>query len=141
MPFKKGHSGNIKGRPRGARNRRGLILDAMAEQMNCKTRDEAELEWFKRLTSMALDEGDVTALSMLTKRIVPELKQRDSSVQISLPKSKSLAEKTATILSDMGRGKLTPHESLSILQAVALQAKIVETEELEARISQLEQNQ
>ncbi len=124
MPFAKGQSGNPKGKPRGARDRRSLILDAIAEQMNCQSREEAELEWFKQLVRLAVEGGDVTAMSMITKRIAPELKQTDSPIYISLPKNKSLANQAESIIRQMAQGKLTPQEALSVLQAVSVKAKI-----------------
>ncbi len=141
MPFAKGQSGNPKGKPRGARDRRNLILDAIAEQTNCQSREEAELEWFKQLVRLAVESGDITAMSMITKRIAPELKQTDSPIHISLPRNKSLADQADSIIRQMALGKLTPQEALSVLQAVSVKAKIFETEDLEARITQLEKNQ
>jgi len=138
MPFKKGQSGNPKGKPKGVRDRRGLILDAIAAQVGSKSREAAELEWFKRLAAMALEEGDSTAMSMLTRRIVPELKSTDTPVSIETKVGDSLTEQAALILKQMAEGGLTPQEALSVLQALSVQAKIIETDQLEERIRKLE---
>jgi len=138
MPFKKGQSGNPKGKPKGVRDRRGLILDAIAAQVGSKSREAAELEWFKRLAAMALEEGDSTAMSMLTRRIVPELKSTDTPVSIETKVGDSLTEQAALILKQMAEGSLTPQEALSVLQALSVQAKIIETDQLEERIRKLE---
>jgi len=72
-----------------------LILDAIAEQVGCESREAAELEWFKRLAAMALEEGDSTAMSMLARRIVPELKSTDTPVLFETKVGGSLTEQAA----------------------------------------------
>jgi hypothetical protein len=69
MPFVKGQSGNPAGRPRGARNRKTRIVEAMLD-----TEDKSMV---RRVIGLALA-GDPTALRLCMERLAP--RRRDGAV-------------------------------------------------------------
>ncbi len=52
--------------------------------------------------------------------------------------SGTLTEQGEMLLSAMGKGELSPTETTSMLHALAAQARIIEIDELEKRVSELE---
>src|SRR5262245_4945736 len=80
-PFKKGQSGNPKGRPRGSRNRATLAINALLD-------GEAEV-----LTRKAIElakAGDLTALRLCLDRIVPP--RKECPVTFALPPLRNVAD-------------------------------------------------
>jgi hypothetical protein len=79
--FRKGQSGNPSGRPRGARNKATLAVEALLD-------GEAEV-----LTRRAIErakEGDSVALRLCLERILPP--RKDRPVSFALPKIESAAD-------------------------------------------------
>ncbi len=61
-----------------------------------------------------------------------------ASAPFILPEDSSLTAKGAAVLSAISRGDLAPDQGAKLLQALAGQARLIEVEELERRISILE---
>src|SRR5713226_1671185 len=83
-PFEPGQSGNPSGRPKGARNRATLAVEALLD-------DEAEA-LTRKVVAMAL-EGNIAALRLCIERLSPP--RRDRSVEFNLPKMESAADAVA----------------------------------------------
>jgi Family of unknown function (DUF5681) len=119
--FKKGHSGNIKGRPRGSRNASTLLDEALRERVivteNGVRRSLTKLEaTLKQLVNKAA-QGDHRAMQLLLAHQIPRIEEHQASrsavVERSpLPPPPSAEEKhqrkfeIATILQKVGY--LTP---------------------------------
>ena len=127
MPFQAGKSGNPSGRPPGIRDRRTAmraLLEPHAQALVAKA------------VELALA-GDGTALRICIDRLIPAIKAKDDSV--SLPSlNGSLADQGRVVVEALAEGKLSPEEVSTILQALATQARIVEVDEIEKRVTALE---
>lgn len=127
MAFKKGASGNPQGRPKGIKDRRVVLRELFerhAEKLAAKA-VEAALN------------GDAQAMRICIDRVVPALKAREDTSP--LPEfTGTLTERGEACLNAMAYGQLTPSETASLLSALASQAKLTETDELERRIAALE---
>jgi hypothetical protein len=71
--------------------------------------------------------------------IHPRLANVDKAVSIGLL-SGDLAAQGRTVLKALSSGDITPSQANTIMQALAAQARIVETDELERRVSELERS-
>ena len=72
----------------------------------------------------------------LLDKCLPSLRPIDLSV--SLVRGKGLAEQGEKVLSAVTRGQLTPNEAFTLMQVISAQARVVEVDELEKRVSELE---
>ena len=128
--FRKGQSGNPSGRPRGARNKTTLAVEALLD-------GEAEV-----LTRKAIErakDGDAVALRLCLERILPP--RKDRPVSFALPKIESAADagKASTaILTAVATGDVTPLEAEAVLRLLEGHAKVLEVRDLEERITTLE---
>lgn len=127
MKWQKGETGNAKGRPVGTGKHERLravlathipdILDALA--------------------AMAKG-GDVHAARLLLERTLPPLRPVDASMTLELSPEGGLSEQGRAVLAALAAGHLPVNQATGILQALAAQAKLIETDELERRIAALE---
>jgi len=128
MTFKKGMSGNPRGRKRGVPDRR-----AQARELFAARKDEL----IEVAINLALA-GDQTALRMCLDRVVPALKPAGAPVTLpALPVD--LAGKGERVLEQLAAGAITPDEAATIISVIATQARVVETSELVQRIVVLEE--
>src|SRR5688500_12189569 len=102
-PFVKGESGNPAGKPKGARHKTTLAIEALLE-------GEAEA-----LTRKAVDlalEGDTTAMRLCFERILPVRKDRPVTFELPTVTTASDAVKAAgALLAAVASGDLTPSEA------------------------------
>ena len=80
--------------------------------------------------------GDTTALRICIDRLIPPIKARDEPVSASL--SGSLGEQGRSVLDALATGTVTPDQAATMLTAIATQARIVEVDEIEKRVTALE---
>src|SRR6185295_14970788 len=129
--FRKGQSGNPKGRPRGARNKSTLAAEVLLE-------GQAEA-----LTRVCIDRaltGDSIALRLCLDRILAP--RRDRHVRLAIPPitdAKDLPLVLRVILEAATAGMVTPIEAAGLAQLVEQVRKSIETAELEERIRAVEQ--
>jgi hypothetical protein len=126
--FKPGQSGNPSGKPRGAKDKRTELRALL------KPHAEALVQ---KVVEMAL-QGDKAALRLCLERLVAPIRSKDEPVCIPGMKG-TLSERAAKVTDGMAQGRITPHEGATILGALAAQAKIIESDELEKRIAKLEE--
>ena len=127
----KGVSGNPAGKPKGARHRATMaaqvLLDGEAETLTRKCID------------LALA-GDSTALRLCMERIAPAVKSRP--IRLSLPAintSDDVLKAQAIAIKAMAAGDITPDEAVTIASVLEAKRKAIETVDIEARLSKLEQ--
>ena len=130
MTFKPGQSGNPAGKPKGARNRATLAVEALLE-------GEAEA-----LSRKAIDlalAGDTVALRLCLERIAPVRKGRAITLELGPVKTaQDLADAQATIIAAMGAGEVTTDEASDAAKVVELVGAAFERRDIEARIAALE---
>lgn len=129
-PFRKGTSGNSKGRPVGARHKATMaaemLLDGEAQAITRKAIERAL-------------EGDATALRLCLERILPPRKERP--VRIALPALESAGDAGAAmsaIAVAMASGEVTPSEAVDLSALVTGFVKALEAVDLAARVTALE---
>ena len=125
--FKKGQSGNPNGRPRGIRDKRTAYRALFEKESNTLIKKAIELA----------KSGDTTCLKMCIDRIVSPYRARDQLIKLD-NLTGTLTEKGEKIIQAMGNGLVAPSDASSMLSALAAQARVVEIDELEKRVSQLE---
>jgi hypothetical protein len=131
MPkFQKGVSGNPNGKPRGARNKTTLAVEALLE-------GEAE-----NLTRKALElaiSGDMAALRLCMDRLAPP--RRDRPVMFALPRIEQASDAVkaaAAIVEAVAVGDLTPGEAAELSKLLDHYARVLEATDFEARLGKLE---
>ena len=95
------------------------------------------------LTRTAIDlakQGDTTALRLCIERILPP--RKDRPVSFDMPRIETVADSvkaTAAIASAVADGELSPMEAAELVKVVDSYTRAVETADLAARLTQLEQ--
>jgi len=112
MTFKPGQSGNPKGKPVGARDRRTDLR---------KLFEDRAPELINKTIEMALG-GDPAALRLCIERCVS--RKRDEPIDIDLPKDltkgESLSEVGIKILRSLQRKEITPEEAKTVFEVLGL---------------------
>ena len=130
MTFQPGQSGNPNGRPRGARNKTTLAVEALLD---------GEAESITRKAIELAKSGDGPALRLCLDRIAPA--RKDRSVAFELPKLESAGDavKAATaIVEAVACGDLTPSEASDLSRVVEGFTRTLEAVDFEARLTRLE---
>ena len=125
----KGQSGNPKGRPPGA-GEVAKLRAAIAGQV------PAILE---SLTAAAIA-GDVAASRLILERVLPPLKAAEQTQPLSLPDG-TLTDQGRAVLAAVAAGELAPGQGAALLASIGTLARVVEVDELAARITALEVQQ
>lgn len=125
-PFAPGNPG----RPRGARNKATLAVEALLDG------EAAELA--RKAIDMAKG-GDATALRLCLERICPP--RRDRPVSFDLPPISTPADASgamAGLLAAVAKGDLTPSEAQAVADLIGGYVKAVEVAHFDARLAALE---
>ena len=131
MTFKAGQSGNPEGRPKGARNKTTLAIEALLD---------GEAEELTRKVIEKAREGDMTALKLCLDRLAPVRKGRP--IEIDLPKvtnASDLAKAGAQVTQQLAEGIISPEEAQAVMGTLDSALRLFEAGELEARIAALEE--
>jgi hypothetical protein len=128
--FQPGQSGNPAGKPKGARNRTTLAIEALIDGAADDIANKA-IELAKA--------GDATMIRALLDRAAPP--RRDRHIPFELPPMERAADAVkaaAAIAQAVADGELTPSEASELSDFVANYAKALEISDLEARLQRLE---
>jgi uncharacterized protein YjaG (DUF416 family) len=129
--FKKGQSGNPRGRPVGARHKATIAAEALLD---------GEAEALTRKAIEAALGGDTTAMRLCLERILPA--RRSRTVQFAMPGLKSAADAgtaMAAIVEAVSAGEISPDEAVELSRLVEGFVKVFEVSELERRMRALEE--
>jgi hypothetical protein len=127
MKFKKGKSGNPKGRPKGLPDKRTALRALL----------EPHAEELIRVAVERALEGDTAALRLCLERLIPPVRSTDEAVSIEL--KGTMTERGQAIIDAMSAGQITPSQTAEMLAGLATQARLIEASDLEKRIAALEQ--
>ena len=128
MRFQKGQSGNPAGKPKGAKDKRTelrALLEPHADALVAKA------------VSLALD-GDTTALRICLERLIAPMKAIDAPLDIPTLQG-SIGEQGRAVIEALSCGYLTPDQAATLMQALSAQARIMEVDDLNCRVTALEQ--
>jgi uncharacterized protein DUF5681 len=129
--FQKGRSGNYAGKPRGARHKSTMAIEALLE-------GQAAAIGQKCIT-MAL-KGDTTALRLAMERIAPV--RRGRPVKFKMPDvgtASDVVTAIGAVLQAVATGELTCDEAATLSTVLEAKRRSIELVEIEQRISALEQ--
>ncbi len=124
--WKPGQSGNPKGRAKGA-GEVAKLRASIAKHMP---------DIIEKLVAQA-KAGDTGAARLLLERAVPTIKAAEQAVPIHLPEG-TLTEQGRAVLAAAGAGVVAPGQAANILAGLSALAKLIETDDLAARIAALE---
>jgi hypothetical protein len=129
--WKKGQSGNPRGRPKGSRNKATLL--AMAAM-------EGELQAVVRVILDAAKKGDMAAARLVVDKLVPPVRER--ALSVDLPPINGLADFAAAqskVLEAVAAGQLLPTEGEALSGLIEQQRRCHETADLAERLAALEE--
>jgi hypothetical protein len=130
-PFKVGHRGNPKGRPKGSRNKTTLLAEALLE---------GDADAIMRKLVEKAKEGDPTALRLCLDRLLPPRRDRLVAFDFDEINSSGDALKaSSSVLAACADGTLTPDEASKVMGLIASHTNLLELTELEARLAAVEQ--
>src|ERR1043166_3167394 len=129
MTFMPGQSGNPAGRPRGSRNKKTLVLEALLD-------DESET-LMRRVIGLA-KMGDDVAMRLVFARMLPP--RRDRPVPLELPRIESEADArraSGDVIEALGAGEVTPPEAEQLLRVIAGAALVTHSSDMGERVKWL----
>lgn len=129
--WRKGQSGNPRGRRAGSRNNATLL----AEQLMA-----ADLAAVVQSVIAAARAGDVRAAALIVERLVP--RRRGRPVELDLPPvaaAQDVPTALAAVLRGVAAGELTPEEGLAVAGVIDRQRQALELTEIERRLAALEE--
>jgi hypothetical protein len=131
-PFERGKSGNPNGRPKGARNNATVLAEALLDgEANAITR---------KLIDKAI-EGDTTALRLCLERLLPPRRGRPVAFELppNIETAADAVRASSAVLTACAAGNLSPSEATEIMSMISSHIRLLETTEIEARLTALEQ--
>ncbi|NCC52641.1 MAG: hypothetical protein EOM20_15680 [Spartobacteria bacterium] len=127
--FRKGHSGNPAGKPKGTRHRATQAVMTLLE---------GETEALTRKAIELAKEGDIQALKLCLDRICPPVKPAAQTVTLDIPAPENLADTARAFVAAAASGDLAPDIAAQLVSAVASVAKVEEMENLKERLEAIE---
>lgn len=130
--YKKGFSGNPKGKPKGTRNKSSLAAEALLEGSLDKICKKVEEEALK---------GNMQAAKMILERLLPP--RKDRCIEVDLPSVHTFEDvlnAIGFIVNAVGKGSITPSEGELLARMVKSYSKALEAYQFEFRLKNLEDN-
>jgi hypothetical protein len=131
MAFKKGQSGNPKGKQIGTRNKATMAAQVLLE---------GDLEAITRVCVDKAKGGDMMACRLIIDKLIPN--RRERYIDLQLPKLAGTAiipQALAHTLEAVVLGKITPGEGQTVAGLLETYRKSMETTDLEVRVRALEE--
>lgn len=126
--WKAGESGNPKGKPPGT----GQLQKLRATL----AKDVPDI---LKMLGTAAKAGDMQAARLILERVLPPVRAIEQPQALPLPAGGSLTDQGRAVLSAVAAGNLAPGQGAQLLAAIGTLGKIVELDELAARITALEE--
>lgn len=130
--FKKGASGNPKGKPKGAKHKASLLAEKLFEN---------DIEMVCNQVISQAKEGNLIAAKIILDRILPARKDRLINIDLPLVKNSDDAiEALRLICHAVGNGKITPLEGESLSKMIEIQTKGLELYDFEKRLQKINES-
>ena len=128
--FRLGQSGNPGGRPRGARTKITLAVEALLD---------GEADTITRKAIELAKAGDMAALRLCLDRIAPPRRERPVSFDLpSIASAADAARASAALVAAVASGELTPSEAAELGKLIESYIRALTASDFEARLNQLE---
>ena len=131
MAFKKGQSGNPRGKKPGTRNKATLAALELLE---------ADL---KAITRVCIDKakgGDLGACKLILERLIPRNRERAIDLQFpELTRATEVPQALAVTVKAVAQGKISPGEGQALAALLETYRRSMEMTDLEARLEVLEE--
>ena len=85
--------------------------------------------------------GDIQAARLLLERVLPPVKSIEQAVELQLPDGGTLTVQGRNVLSAVASGDLAPGQGAMLLSAIGSLARVTEIDEMEDRLTKLEEKQ
>lgn len=129
--WKKGTSGNPKGRPKGSRNQATLL--AMAAM-------EGELNNVVRVVINAAKGGDMASARLVIDKLVPAVRERPISIDLpDLNDSTDCASAQGAVIRAVASGALLPGEGEALSSLIENRRRGIETADIAKRLETIEE--
>jgi len=129
--WKKGISGNPRGRPKSSRNKATLLAIAAME---------GELSDVVRVVIDAAKGGDMGAARLVVDKLIPATRERPLSIQLpSVGNAEDCVKAHAVVLAAVAAGDLLPSEGEALASLIEQQRRSLETSDLAARLAAIEE--
>lgn len=123
-----GQSGNPAGRPKGAKNKKTVIVEEFEKDGSAIARKVIE----------AALAGDMQAANICLSRLSPPLRARAEKVQFELTPDAPLTTQAQQILTAVAAGDVDPETGQLLINCITSFAGLKATDDLEARLAALE---
>ena len=128
--WKPGQSGNPKGKTPGSGELQRLRA-SIAEHVP---------SILEQLVTAAQG-GDIQAARLILERVLPPVKATEQAIELDLPTDGTLTTTGRAVLSAVASGDLAPSQGAALLGAIGSLARVIEIDELDARLTKLEEQQ
>jgi hypothetical protein len=130
MQFQAGQSGNPAGRPRGARNKRTILVENLLD-------DEAEA--IARKAIELAKSGEMSAIRLCMNRLVPESKGESVAYQLpAILKASDSVTAMSEIIAATAAGDVTPMEAANLCKIIDTYLRTLEATSVDERLTELE---
>lgn len=127
-PFVKGQVANPKGRPSGLPDRRTKYRELIEARMP---------ELVQKCVDLAL-QGDMQAMRLCLERVLPPVRPGDDLISVSAPDGCGIGEQAQSLVVAVLDGKVSPSAAQSLMNVLIGQARVMEVEAFETRLTALE---
>jgi hypothetical protein len=125
--WKRGQSGNPKGRPRGT-GKVAEMRDSIAEQIP---------GIINKLVDAAQN-GDIQSARLLLDRVIPPLKATESPVELAMPTG-TPADQSRAVLTAVGDGVITVPQGVQMMAALEALARLAKIDKAEKRQDEIDE--
>lgn len=130
MGYAPGESGNPRGRPKGAKNKRTMARTAVKKTFG------SEEKFWQTIAKQAKD-GDRWSIKELANRLEPPLKPQSQTIKLNLPDYAKMEDLAPVVMEAIADGEIPPDEGSNLMTALLNGSKLEKLAELESKVDQL----